>query len=281
MTILDRLERASWKAIFIAGYAAIIVLGIFDYLTGYELAFSLFYVLPISLITWLLGRSHGIAASVVSAVTWAIADVATGHPYSQSFILLWNTLIRFSFFLIITYLLAALRMAFSREKALARTDSLTGALNSRSFYAIIQMEIDRLERYGNPFTLVFIDLDNFKAVNDQLGHATGDQLLQTVVAYAVNHIRKLDVIARLGGDEFVVLLPQTDLSAAQIATAKLQSGLLEQMHKNAWPVTFSMGVLTCVRLPASPNELLKAADALMYTAKREGKNSVRYATYPD
>jgi GGDEF domain-containing protein len=208
----------------VLGFAIIGAIGLFDFLTGYEFAFSLFYVIPISLVTWFAGRRLGIIASLTSAMVWLGADAATGHPYSHPLIPVWNSLIRLSFFVIITILLSTARDAMSREKELARTDSLTGAVNSRLFYELAQMEINRSKRYEHSFTIAYIDLDNFKTINDQFGHLTGDQVLRTVVCYTKAQLRRTDVLARLGGDEFALLLPETSQESARIAISRLQSG---------------------------------------------------------
>jgi diguanylate cyclase (GGDEF)-like protein len=273
------LEKLGKPFKILLGFALIGVIGILDFLTGYELGFSLFYVIPIFFVTWLIGRRLGIMASLASAFFWLVADVASGNPHSHTLVPMWNTLIRLSFFVIITLLLSALKSAMEREKELARTDSLTGALNSRFFFELAQMEIDRSRRYEHPFTIVYLDLDNFKTVNDQFGHPTGDQVLRAVVEYAKKHLRKTDVIARLGGDEFALLLPETSQESARVAISKLQSGLLEEMRQNNWPITFSIGVLTCNIAHHTTEELLRMADDLMYSAKRGNKNAIKYATY--
>ena len=131
----------------------------------------------------------------------------------------------------------------------------------------------------HPFTLAYIDLDNFKTVNDQLGHATGDQVLRTVVSSVKKNIRRTDIVARLGGDEFALLLPETNQESARVVLSKIQDGLLEEMRKNNWPVTFSIGVLTCRVAPPSTDALVSMADELMYSVKHDGKNGVKYATY--
>jgi diguanylate cyclase (GGDEF)-like protein len=212
-------------------------------------------------------------------LVWLVADVASGNLYSYPLVPVWNTLIRFIFFIITTLLISELRKAKEREGELARLDYLTGAVNSRFFYELAQREIDRSQRYQHPFTLAYIDLDNFKAVNDQFGHATGDQILRTLVSSARGFIRKTDTFARLGGDEFVLLMPETSQESAQSVISRLQSGLLEEMRQNNCPVTFSIGVLTCQAAPPTPNELVKMADNLMYSVKNDGKNAVKYATY--
>ncbi len=279
MNILANLERQSKLFQLFIGFALIGGIGILDFLSGNELAFSVFYVLPISLITWLTSRQFGLAVSLTSAFVWYSADLARSPFYSFSLIPIWNALIRFAFFVIITLLLSALKRALQREVELARVDYLTGAINSRFFYYLAQNEIYRLQRYHHPFTLAYFDLDNFKAVNDQFGHTTGDQILCMVVNSAKTILRKTDVVARLGGDEFALILPETNPESASVVLSKLQNHLSEEMQQNNWPITFSMGVLTCITAPATTDELVKMADDLMYSAKREGKNALKYAIY--
>jgi len=278
--LLAELERQNKPSKLLLGLALIGAIGFADLLTGYELAFSVFYVIPIALSTWLMGRRFGIMASIASALVWLVADVASGHPYSQPLIPIWNTLIRFSLFLIITVLMSTLKRTTEHERELARTDSLTGALNSRYFVELVGSEINRLARFGHPFTLAYLDLDNFKSVNDRFGHAAGDQALCTLVSHARSHLRKTDVIARLGGDEFVFLLVGTGQQPARAVLSKLQTSVQAEMQKNGWPITLSAGVLTCQAAPRTVDELVTLADDLMYAAKREGKNALKYMTYP-
>jgi diguanylate cyclase (GGDEF)-like protein len=279
VNLITRIEKQNKPFLLLIGFLLITVIGIVDYLTGFELAFSVFYVLPISLLTWLTSRRGGFLVSLASAAVWLSADIATGHPYSHSFILVWNTLIRFAFFVIITLLISALRSALQRESELARIDYLTGAVNSRFFYELLQMEIDRLERYKHSFTIAYIDLDNFKALNDQLGHATGDRVLRTLAESVRKHSRKTDIFARIGGDEFALLLPETNQKAARVILPEIHDHLLNDMRQNNWSITFSIGVLTCKVAPYTSEELVKIADNLMYSVKRDSKNATRYSTY--
>ncbi|MBM3125360.1 MAG: hypothetical protein FJZ87_09850 [Chloroflexi bacterium] len=117
----------------------IFVIGLLDYATGYEYAFSLFYVFPISLVTWYSTPIVGFVTCAVSAIVWFWADTSAGNPYSSFLIPYWNSSIRFSFFIIIASLLSALKSALQREKELSLTDYLTGASNFRHFY---EVEID-------------------------------------------------------------------------------------------------------------------------------------------
>jgi len=279
VSIVERLDEKSKPILCVAGFLLIVVVGLIDFLTGYEVGFSIFYVLPISLITWVAGPRIGIASAVFSAAVWLSAEITTGNTYSSALVPVWNTAIRLTFFVLITRLLAALRSALQRENELARIDHLTGAVNSRFFYLLAQREMDRFQRFRSPFTLVYLDLDNFKGVNDRFGHSAGDAVLVEVVDSIRNQIRKTDLIARLGGDEFVLLLPATEQAAARSVISKIRRRLAEEMQRNRWPVTCSIGVLTCLAAPQSIDELVRMADELMYAAKNEGKDRVRYSEY--
>ncbi len=172
---------------------------------------------------------------------------------------------------------AALKKAVEREMELARTDYLTGAANARHFYELVQGEIDRSSRYKRPFTIAYLDIDNFKTVNDLFGHSAGDKVLCTVVQCANSLLRKTDFVARLGGDEFVFLLTETGLEPARKTIANFHRNLLLEMQKNNWPVTFSIGVLTCNDTRQTVDELIKMADNLMYSVKNNSKNAVCYS----
>ncbi len=280
MNYLTYFEKQNKYFTTTVGFVLIGLIGLTDYLTGYELAFSVFYVIPISLVTWYASRQLGIVMSLASAIVWLGADIGTGHTYSHPLIPIWNTLIRLAFYVFITLLLSALRNVTEHERELARKDYLTGAVNSRLFYELAQREIDRLQRYQHPLTLAYVDLDNFKSINDRFGHAEGDRVLCTVVSCARKYLRKTDVVARLGGDEFVFLLPETDQDSARVALTKIHARLLEEMRQNNWPITLSVGVLTCnSSAPYTTDELVRITDELMYSVKGDGKNDIVFSTY--
>lgn len=277
----QRFENLRKPVLLLIGVFIISIIGIVDYWTGNELVLSVFYVFPISLVGWYTDRKFGLLASLASTSVWLIADSANPVAYSHPFIPVWNTLIRFSFFVIITLLLTRLKSALQRESELARIDYLTGAVNNRFFHELLQMEVDRLERYEHPFTLAYIDVDNFKAVNDRFGHVTGDRVLRAVVVSIWKHSRKTDTIARMGGDEFALLLPETDQKAARTILPDIQKSLSNDMQKNNWPVTFSIGALTCRGGSLSTQKVIQQADDLMYMVKQKGKNSIRYSVYKE
>jgi diguanylate cyclase (GGDEF)-like protein len=257
----------------------VLLIGVIDYQTGYELAFSLFYLIPICLATWVSGRDMGLLLSILSACAWYVADVLSGQIYSSPLIYLWNTGIRLGFFAVVAYLLAALHEALEQERNLSRTDHLTGAANTRAFLETIQSEINRFERYQHPFTVVYIDLDNFKAVNDRYGHLAGDKALHSIVTEIRKRLRKSDMVGRLGGDEFGLFLPETGQDASQAVVKKIRTGILESMQLRKLPVTASLGVVTCQAIPKSPEVLIKMADELMYSIKNHGKDGIGYSVF--
>lgn len=279
MNFLVSLKKSNRFFWMIVGCILIAGVGMLDFLTGNEIAISLFYLIPIAMLTWLAGRWVGIAASVISSAVWVGTDVAAGGPYLSTSIYIWNTFIILGFFVIVVLLLSALRKALEHEREMAHTDYLTGAVNTRFFFELLQMEIDRSQRYAHPFTIAYIDIDNFKEVNDQFGHVTGDRVLILVVEGARRHIRKTDLVARLGGDEFALLLPETSQESAQIILAKIQSEILTGMQSVNWPVTISIGALTCVSAPPGTQEVIGMVDDLMYSVKHTGKNAIKFSTY--
>jgi len=279
MNIVAYLEKQGKLFWVITGIILIVAIGLVDLLTGYEIVFSLCYLFSVFLVTWFAGMRLGLVTSIASALVWLDADIASGHNYSHPAIYYWNSIIRFGFYMIVTLLLSALKEAHEHEKELARIDSLTGAVNARFFSELVQLEIERSKRYRHPFTLAYVDVDDFKAVNDRFGHSVGDQVLYSIVKHSRENMRKSDVIARLGGDEFAFLLPETEQSGAQVTISKIQTGLLDEMNRCGWPVTFSIGVLTCINMAQTSDELVNQADELMYSVKNTGKNGIRYSVF--
>ena len=276
---LASLEKLSKGRLIAIATGAVIILGAIDYLTGFELSFSFFYLIPVAMAAWAVSKNTGLAFSVLSAVVWLISNWLSGQYYSNSFIGVWNTFIRFGFYAVVTILLAELRHALEEERLLANTDPLTGALNRRSFNEIAEKKMIVSEVNRRPYTVVYIDLDNFKTINDQFGYAVGDLVLKFAVDTIQTQIRNTDFLARLGGDEFAILLTEIDQEHAKPIVERLHSALLEKMKENEWDVTFSIGVLTVLSMPESADKLISLTDALMYDAKGKGKNAIHYSTF--
>lgn len=274
LTSLETIGRG-WLVVIAVGILSI--LGIIDYLTGFELSFSFFYLIPVAMTAWALGRNTGLVFSVLSATVWFTSNLLSGQNLPSPFIGVWNTIIRFGFYAVVTTLLAELRHALEEERILASIDPLTGALNRRSFSTIAEKKMILAEVNRRPYTLVYIDLDNFKSINDSLGHAAGDMVLKTVVDAIQAQIRSSDLVTRLGGDEFAILLTDIDREHAEIIVQRLQSTLLEKMAVNKWEITFSIGALTVLSMPESVDKLVSFTDSLMYDVKNSGKNAVKYS----
>ncbi|HEX6558371.1 MAG TPA: GGDEF domain-containing protein, partial [Longimicrobiales bacterium] len=179
---------------------------------------------------------------------------------------------------------AALQLRHAREFGVMRTraerDALTGLANRRAFEEHFGGEAGRYERYQRPFSMVMLDIDHFKSVNDRYGHEAGDHILQQVAKVVASSLRNVDFAARLGGEEFVVLLPETDITKG-IEIAERIRHRVEELNPS-WrgqviPVRISAGVSAvpgCVRFP---NELVRSADAALYASKHAGRNRVTAA----
>lgn len=279
MKLLAFLESFSPKQIALTGALLVILIGIGDLFAGPQISTSIFYILPICICAWHGSRRMGIAFAFLAAIVWLSTEVVAGQTYTNIFILYWNWFTRLATFLIIAYVLSGYRSQLTVEEALADTDSLTGANNSRAFYEKVEAEINRFRRFRRPFSIAYIDLDNFKYVNDNMGHQTGDHLLQKIIEVMQQTTRVTDVVARIGGDEFAVLFGETDQKSAKEAVGKLQLVLLDAMREKNWPITFSIGVVTCEEIPESVEQIISFADGLMYSVKKSGKNRIAYANF--
>jgi diguanylate cyclase (GGDEF)-like protein len=279
MRLMSFLEKRSQSFWGIVGFILVVFLGIVDYGTGVELSITLFYLIPILLAVWFANEDLGLAIAAASAITWFLTEYANGIKYSNIMIYVWNTLIRLGFFIVASRLLAELKRALRANQELTRVDYVSGAVSIRYFYDLAQIEISRSQRYGHPFTLVYIDLDNFKAINDLFGHITGDNVLRTMTECVQRQTRPTDIFARLGGDEFALLLPETGGKEVKEVVGRIHSTLVNEMLNNAWMVTFSIGVVTYHQVPKSVDEMLKLADSMMYSVKTNSKNGVRYHVY--
>jgi diguanylate cyclase (GGDEF)-like protein len=267
--------RQPWQA-FLFSLVSVILLGILDYSTGYEVSFSIFFLVPIVFAGWYSSPTYAAIVSVASAATWMYADLLAGHVYSKGWIPFWNAAVRLGFFTIILSLSMALRKHLRREELLSRTDPLTGVYNLRAFKEWLSHYVLICGRYKQSMALGYIDLDNFKHINDTVGHSAGDRVLRAVGSILSSSVRNTDIVGRVGGDEFVVLLPNIELGGATALFEKLHQRLLNEMHANSWPVGFSVGVALFSTPPRSADEALRLADEIMYKVKNSSKNRVMY-----
>lgn len=168
----------------------------------------------------------------------------------------------------------ALAEANIRLERLAATDMLTGARNRRYFEQRSTSEMAESIRYGQKLSLIMLDIDHFKAINDQFGHLAGDHVLQTLVARLQGNLRTSDLLARWGGEEFIVLLPHSTLPGAELLAEKLRSVTADSPFPEVGRVSISLGV-TEFHPGEEFDQWLQRADQALYRAKSEGRNTVR------
>jgi diguanylate cyclase (GGDEF)-like protein len=269
--LLRLCERLPKSVLAVGSVLLSVLVGYLDYVTGNDLSLLLFYLLPIGIAAWYGTRGLGLFVAALSGVGWILGDLfelLQDHPL----LFIWNASMRISVFVVLAYLLSSLRARLVEVSIQARTDPLTGLFNRRHLYERIEGELQRARRYDLPLTLVSIDVDDFKTINDHYGHAAGDVVL-CAVSEVLRHItREIDVAARTGGDEFVVLLIETNAAAAHEVAAKLQSALHRRMDEIGRTVTFSFGAATFEQPPATVDEMLRLVDAQLYSAKHLGKD---------
>ena len=261
--------------IAVAALAGIAVIAAIDLLTGVEYRVFPLYFMPLSVAAWYLGRSGALTAAAVCALSWVGSNYAAGLRFSTITVWVVNFLMQATAFVVVGMLIAAVRKAAALADQLGRTDSLTSLYNSRAFYEEAHLILELARRYRHEVTLAYVDLDNFKTVNDTLGHHGGDDVLRRTAVVIRECIRASDVAARLGGDEFAVLLPETGQEVAGALLERLRSQLAKAFDAGLYPVTASVGAVSFVVPPRDVDELVRQADAAMYAAKAAGKNRVQ------
>jgi diguanylate cyclase (GGDEF)-like protein len=166
---------------------------------------------------------------------------------------------------------------YSQMQQLAITDSLTGIFNRRHFFDLASKELNRAVRYKKDLSILMIDLDHFKRVNDTHGHRVGDQVLYAVAQLCSQALRKVDLIGRYGGEEFIALLPETNLEKAQITAERMCRKLAEaefQTSQGTMKTTASFGLTSMQPGGESLESLLDRSDRALYRAKQNGRNRV-------
>ena len=277
LKIVATLSRHSKSTVVIISVLLLFLLSWLDYITG-DYSLIIFYLIPVSFTAWFVGKKTGVFFCILSFLARIVADFSVYPAAQRSSLHYWNLFIEFSFLLIMSVLFSVLKSKLDSEKSLARIDPLTKAINRRSFFDLAELEISRARRYERPFSIAYIDLDNFKEINDQWGHSTGDKLLIAVADTISSNIRNTDILARFGGDEFVILLPETTGEAAKSTLDKVHRQLRETMLKHSWLVTFSIGAISYRQSPKNVEEAVRSADTLMYEVKRTGKDRLLHIT---
>ena len=270
----------------LAAVAALPFVGLLDYVTGPWLSFALFYVLPVLAAAWWLGRGPALLASLTAGIAWFEAE-AWGHRGEPTRTLMWNSMSRLVMLVAMAAMVVRIREDRRRLKEmnarlsdllhgaekLARTDALTGLPNRRAFIERLSAELAHAKRNQGPVCIAYLDIDNFKRLNDERGHVEGDQFLKKVAQAIRETVRASDVAARLGGDEFAVLFTDAKRAAVEPLAHRLlaRTRALGQRYPDL-DVGASVGMAWFESAPEGPEQLLDRADGAMYEAKSAGKH---------
>jgi len=272
-----RLRRLPEPALLAIGLAVIAGLTAIGTTPDHGVPVDDIFVIPVVGVGWLThSRGYGYVAALVAAVAsvWMAVAGPSAAPLGQAVI---AGVARLVLYAIVLSLLTAMRRMQLAHEAEARTDSLTGAANARAFRDLALAEVERSQRYQHELSLAYVDIDDFKSINDRSGHADGDRVLQEASQVMRSVVRSVDTVARLGGDEFAILMPETGPSEARALVERFRRDVSGLSTKPGRPVGCSIGLVTFKRPPGSLEELVAAADELMYAAKQHGKDRMAQA----
>ncbi len=262
-------------AVFLVSFLFITFFAYIDYAAGFKIHLSVLYMIPVYFCTWFISFRAGAVISLLSSSTLLIGNLFFHHASSANLgIVIFNVLSLFATNTTFSIALALLKKQFYEVHEQLRRDGLTGLLNAEAFFEAAEMERLRSIRYGHPLTLCFLDLDNFKQVNDQRGHLAGNELLKMTGEILKQSIRETDLAARLGGDEFLLLFPETGPAEVEPLIAQIQKSLQAAYQEKLCDTTPSFGVGTYYEKPSSVHLLVSQVDELMYQAKNRGKNQI-------
>ena len=259
------------------GLLLVTAIAVLDYLTGPLVLLSIFYLLPVMLVAWgTRSTRYGLLVAAATCVVGPIEAAMVGFQSETLPLALWNGVVRTAVFCVVLYLLHDVRQLVTRLNDEARLDELTGLANLRALRDVAAREVERSRRFHHALSVAFVDIDDFKATNDRLGHNAGDRTLIALASVALACVRSVDTVARIGGDEFVIVMPETGTDAALPLVTRLRDSFARVAVAGGGAATCSVGLVTYERAPESVEEMLVAADALMYEAKQAGKNRVRH-----
>jgi diguanylate cyclase (GGDEF)-like protein len=251
----------------------ILLLGAFRSATDAQYAIFSLALFPVLIIAWLGGKKNGLIMAFLATTMWIFADFASGKQFSAPWIIWANAATHLLTYALVVILASQVHQQINKLHRYATHDVLTGLSNRRAFLEAGAFEVERSRRYSRPLTFVFMDLDDFKRLNDTRGHDAGDEALQATTRALLRAMRSTDLVARLGGDEFAFLLPEIGYDEAIEAGHKIFLAVNDALKKFS-PVTASIGVAWFGEVDRTFAEMLKASDELMYEVKASGKNNI-------
>ena len=259
----------------ILGVLGVVGVGIAEHWTRDFTNFFTLYLLLIALVVWFGGQMWGMIVTGLVVIFWEASCFEHGLLFQGTFKAVWMLVAQPVFFVLFSRALWELHRHLHLEERHAREDPLTGLLNWRGFQEISTRELARCRRFARPSAIAYIDVDNFKTVNDASGHKAGDHILRALAHALKKHLRETDVAARVGGDEFILLFPETGAEEACEVVERARAVFLHEMGRWQWSATLSAGVVGFALPPASLHEMVDRADRCMYAVKSAGKNALR------
>lgn len=201
---------------------------------------------------------------IAVALFWSATEVVIAWPYFPRTAFILNTFTRSVAFTVIGRVLVKLW----REREYAHVDALTGLANRLELMERLNSEQGRSERTRRPYSLLFMDIDEFKTMNDMYGHQGGDEALKALADILRRSCRKVDIPARLGGDEFVLLLPDTDERSCEVVIKRIAETTSKEFSGRSWPISVSIGRTSHIGKAMEAEAVIRLADENMYQAKR-------------
>lgn len=245
------------------------------YYPGHEANLFSLNILPIMLASWRLGLGFGLTLSITASLL-GISTEAAQNIGASLLLLSTTTITRIGSLSLLAY--SGWKIQTLTELFLSSSlhDPLTHLFNRRGFFYQGELELERMARGHQTMSLVYLDIDNFKAINDTQGHDQGDKLLQYVSEFLQETIRKIDVLARLGGDEFAIILPSTNGKGALTLCRNIQEKLREIFSEKKIPISLSIGIATFkhTQKPLTFSKAIQYTDDLMYEVKNAHKDGL-------
>lgn len=243
-----------------------------DVWTGADVVFTPLYFVPISFGAWFAGQRLANLVAAIATASWLWADLVE-HADRTVALHAWNFVVQALGFGTIAFLIPRLQAALETAQLRGRVDLLTGVLSRSGFFELAEREVLRARRSGQPLAVLYLDVDDFKKINDSGGHAAGDEALRVLGETLRSELRSIDVVGRIGGDEFVLMLPDTSPATAHQVGARLKHALRAEGLREGLSLGISIGTACFAAPPSSAESLVAAADKKMYEQKERHRKS--------
>ena len=271
---------SAWKRGILVASALLIAFGIglADYTIGQGTTFFPLYVIIIATLSFYEGFLAGVAAAWLVCLISLGVDLFVQNPLPRQMLYL-RIGLQLAMFIVVAAAASWIGRIYIKLKDLSTRDGLTGLFNHAHFKTHLAEELARVTRFDRPLSIIMLDLDHFKSINDTFGHSVGDKLLKELGDLLRTNLRAVDVPARYGGEEFAILLPETGSGLAIEVAERLRRVVeghrfLSDHPKGPITITLSGGAAAFDRARSTPDLLLDAADRALYKAKGQGRNCV-------